>query len=505
MTYPFFIKRDLHTSKINAQLRLAPASLVLTGFALLAGGCAVGPDYHAAEAPKVSAYTNRPLSKTNETNSAGGAAQQFMQDKEVAAQWWHSFGSAEIDRLVDAALAHNPSIASAQAALRQAKANADAQRGSYFPTVQASYTPNRQRNAVGTISPTLTSGDPVYTLHTAQLSISYVPDVFGLNRRTVESLVAQEESQHFQLEATYLTLAANVVTNAIQLSLIQAQIKSNEEIIAAAEKTLTMLTQQAKLGFSSGLDISAQETALAQARLALPPLQKQLDQTKDMLAVLCGEFPSDSQIADIDLATLTLPQELPLSLPSSLIQQRPDVRAAEALVHAASAQVGVAIANRLPQFSISGNLGGTSTGFSHMFSAGNQFWSVAGGATQTLLDFGTLKHKQTAAEAALDQATAQYRSVVLTAFQNVADSLFAIDADAKALQAAVDAEKSAKKTADLTKHQFESGFVGMQPVLAAEQAYQQAKLTRLQNQAARYTDSAALFQALGGGWWNRKI
>ncbi|MBC3937037.1 efflux transporter outer membrane subunit [Undibacterium rugosum] len=486
------------------ELRSIQTSLLLTGFTLLSSGCTVGPDYRAAEAPKVSAYTNRAIVTIAATDSPGGAAQRFMQGKDVAAQWWRGYGSTEIDRLVDAALAHNPSIASAQAALHQAKANADAQRGSYFPTLQASYTPSKQRNAVGTISPTLTSGDPVYTLHTAQLSISYVPDVFGLNRRTVESLAAQEDSQYFQLEATYLTLAANVVTNAIQLSLIQAQIHCNEEIIAAAEKTLTMLKEQARLGFSSGLDLSAQETALAQARLALPPLQKQLDQTRDMLAVLTGEFPSDSQIDGIDLATLTLPQELPLSLPSSLIQQRPDVRAAEALVHAASAQVGVAIANRLPQFSINGTLGGTATGFSRMFSAGNQFWSVTGGATQTLFDFGTLKHKQTAAEAALDQASAQYRSVVLTAFQNVADSLFAIDADAKALQAAIDAEKSAKKTADLIRRQFESGFAGMPPVLAAEQAYQQARIARLQNQAARYTDTVALFQALGGGWWNRK-
>lgn len=484
--------------------RKLPRTLVFTVSGIVLSGCAVGPDFHRADAPKLNSYTAKEIKQTSSASVAGGVAQQLITGKDVSAKWWQAFGSPQIDQLVEAAFKHNPSVDSAQAALRQARENSDAQRGSYFPTLQANYLPSRQRNAVNTISPTLTSGDPVYTLHTAQLSISYVPDVFGLNRRTVESLVAQEESQHFQLEATYLTLASNVVSNAIQLAMLKAQINANGEIIDAAEKTLGLMHGQAQLGFSSGLDVASQESALAQARLALPPLQKQYQQTQDALAVLTGEFPGQSPAVDIALDSLTLPQELPLSLPSALVVQRPDVRASEALVHAASAQVGIAIANRLPQFSLSANYGGTSTALNHLFSAGNRFWGLTSGITETVFDFATLKHKQGAAEAALDQATAQYRSVVLTAFQNVVDTLYALDADAQALKASSEAEKAAQKTVDLTRKQFELGAVNIQPLLAAQQTYQQTKIVRLQNQAARYTDTAALFQALGGGWWNRK-
>lgn len=497
MRFYFLNKQILPSKKI-------PQILVITLGGIMLSACAVGPDLHPTNAPKMSNYTAKEIKQTSSAPVAGGEAQQLVRGKDVSAQWWQAFGSPQIDQLVDAAFKHNPSIDIAQAALRQARESSNAQRGSYFPTVQASYSPSRQRNAVGTISPTLTSGDPVYTLHTAQLSISYVPDVFGMNRRIVESLVAQEESQHFQLEATYLTLATNVVSNAIQLALLKAQIDANEDIIHTAEKTLDLLHGQAQLGFSSGLDVAAQESALAQTRLALPPLRKQYEQTQDILAVLTGEFPGQSPAVDITLDSLTLPQELPLSLPSALVEQRPDVRASEALVHAASAQVGVAIANRLPQFSLSVNYGGVSTALSHMFSAGNRFWGLAGSMTQAVFDFGTLKHKQGAAEASLDQATAQYRSVVLTAFQNVADTLYALDADSQALKAAANAEAAAQKTVDLTRKQFELGAVNITPLLAAKQTYQQTKIVRLQNQAARYTDTAALFQALGGGWWNRK-
>ncbi len=497
MRFSFSNKQSLTTQTIPQILAIMLGSMLISG-------CAVGPDFHPANAPNLSKYIRKDFKQTSSAPVASGAAQQLVRGMDVSAQWWHAFGSPQINQLVDAAFKHNPSVESAQAALRQARESSNAQRGSYFPTVQASYSPSRQRNAVGTISPTLTSGDPVYTLHTAQLSISYVPDVFGLNRRTMESLVAQEESQHFQLEATYLTLATNVVNNAIQLALLEAQIGANEDIISTAEKTLDLLHGQAQLGFSSGLDVAAQESALAQTRLALPPLRKQYEQTQDILAVLTGEFPEQSPAVNITLDNLTLPQELPLSLPSALVAQRPDVRASEALVHAASAQVGIAIANRLPQFSLSVNYGGTSTALSHMFSAGNRFWGLAGGMTQAVFDFGTLKHKQGAAEALLDQASAQYRSVVLTAFQNVADTLYALDADAQALKEAADAEAAAKKTVDLTRKQFEIGAVNIMPLLAAKQTYQQTKIVRLQNQAARYIDTTALFQALGGGWWNRK-
>lgn len=488
-------------TKTGKPLKPAYACVLASVLAVIGcSGCAVGPDFHRPSPPAVERYTREPLSATSKTSGVAGAAQHFDSGAKIELQWWTVFASPALNDLVDRAFKHNPNIESAQAALRQAQENTAAQRGFYFPTLQANYSPSRQKNAVGTISPTLTSGEPLYTLHTAQLSISYAPDVFGLNRRTVESLAAQAETQQYQLEAAYLTLASNVVAAAIQQSALRAQIRASEEIIRSAAKSLGSLRRQAELGYASGLDVAAQETALAQAQQALPPLNKQLEQTRDLLALLTGSFPAQGGMENIELDALHLPQTLPLSLPSTLVEQRPDVRAAEAQMHAASAQVGIAVANRLPQISISALYGGSATQFSRMFTDDNKFWGVTGNIAQTVFDFGTLLHRNRAANAALEQATAQYRSVVLTAFQNVADTLYALDADAKALSAAVAAETAAKKTRDLTQRQLELGFVNALALLNAQQAYQQTLIARIQAEAMRYTDTAALFQALGGGW-----
>jgi NodT family efflux transporter outer membrane factor (OMF) lipoprotein len=332
------------------------------------------------------------------------------------------------------------------------------------------------------------------------LNIAYTPDVFGLNRRTVESLQAQADNQQFQLEAARLTLASNVVNAAIQEASLRAQIEATEAVITAQTRALAILHDQARLGYASGLDVAAQESALAQAKQALPGLQKQLQQNRDLLAVLCGQSPDQGGALEFDLEHLTLPVTLPLNLPSQLVEQRPDVRAAGANVHSASAQVGVALANRLPQFALSASYGGSSTSFSRMFTDDNLFWALAGSVTQSVFDFGALKHRQRAAEAALQQSAAQYRSVVLVAFQNVADTLYAIDSDARALSAADDAERAAQRTLNLTQKQQQLGYVDVLVLINAQQAYQQARISRIQAQAARLSDTAALIQALGGGW-----
>jgi len=471
--------------------------------ALACSGCAVGPDFERPAPPTVERFTREPLSATQNAPGPGGAAQRFAEGADIERQWWTVFASPALNDLVDRAFAHNPTIESAQAALRQAQEFVAAQRGAYFPSVQASYSPSRQQNASGTISPTLTSGNPLFTLHTAQLSISYAPDVFGLNRRAVESLGAQAQMQQYQLQAAYLTLASNVVQAAIQQAALRAQIDAVEDMIRGAERSLALLRGQARLGFASGLDVAAQQTALAQMQLQLPQLIRQREQTRDLLAVLTGSFPAQGGAENFDLDLLQLPEVLPLSLPSQLVDQRPDVRAAEAQVHAASALVGVAVANRLPQFSISAIYGGSATQFGHMFSDGNKFWGLTGTIGQSLFDFGTLMHRQRAADAGLQQAVAQYHGVVLTAFQNVADTLYALDADAKTLAAAAAAETAAKRTFDLTRRQLELGFVNSLTLLNAQQAYQQSRIARIQAQAARHTDTAALFQALGGGWRER--
>lgn len=473
---------------------------LMTLLTTLCAGCVVGPDYHRPSLPTETRFTRSPLANPVGNNAPGNGTEHPQPDATIGQAWWNFFASPKLDALVERALAHNPDIESAQATLRQAQENVAAQRGAYFPTAQLSYSPSRQKNAVGTIAPTLNSGQAIYTLHTAQLNVAYSPDVFGLNRRTVESLQAQADVQRFQMQATYITLASNVVLAAIEEASERAQIQAAKEALSANEKSLTLLQQQATLGEASGLDVATQETALAQAQQLLPPLEKQLEQTRDLLAVLAGDPPAQGGKDDFDLSALRLPASLPSILPSQLVDQRPDVRAAEAEVQSANAQIGVAIANRLPQLSLSVQNGGSATSFSRMFADNNTFWGLTGSLSQTLLDFGTLKHRQRAADAAWQQSQAQYRSVVLSAFQNVADSLYALDADSRALTAATYAETAAAKTLDLTHKQQAFGYVSTLIVLNAEQAYQQTHITQIQAQAARLSDMAALFQALGGGW-----
>jgi NodT family efflux transporter outer membrane factor (OMF) lipoprotein len=333
--------------------------------------------------------------------------------------------------------------------------------------------------------------------------VGYVPDVFGANRRQVESLASQRDAQRFALEATYITLASNVVAAAIQEASLRAQIAATRQIIAAQEKSLQILRDQFRLGFAMRIDLAAQETALAQARATLPPLQEQFEQTRDLIRALVGNLPNQDVAETFELDALQLPPELPLTLPAKLIEQRPDVRAAEAQLHAANAQVGVAVAAMLPQFSITGNAGGNADQFAWMFRRGGPFWSLVGNASQPLFEGGTLLHQKRAADNALRQAAALYQSSVLTAYQNVADTLHASLSDAEALSANVRAENAARVTYDLTQRQMDAGYVNYLTLLNAETTYQQALIQRVQAQASRYGDTVGLFQALGGGWWNR--
>jgi NodT family efflux transporter outer membrane factor (OMF) lipoprotein len=319
----------------------------------------------------------------------------------------------------------------------------------------------------------------------------------------MESLAAQRDAQRFALEATYITLASNVVAAAIQEASLRAQIAAVEQIIEADTKSLQILRDQFRLGFAMRIDVDAQQTALAQAEATLPPLQKQFEQTRDLIRALVGNLPNQEVPETFELDALQLPPELPLSLPAKIIEQRPDVRAAEAQLHSANAQVGVAVAAMLPQFSITGALGGNADEFAWMFRRGGPFWSLVGSVTQPIFEGGTLLHRKRAADDALKQAAAQYQSSVLTAYQNVADTLNASLADADALASNVRGENAAKVTYDLTRRQMEVGYVNYLTLLSAQTAYQQALLARVQAQAMRYGDTVALFQALGGGWWNR--
>jgi NodT family efflux transporter outer membrane factor (OMF) lipoprotein len=497
-----------------SQLRKA----LLISCALLAASCAVGPRYHRPEAPANAGYAPAPLlQSTAGAPVQGGDAQRLISDRDIPFEWWELFKSPALNALVERAFKANPTIAGAQAAVVQAQELVYAQRGFFFPTIGANYNFERQKlagnltidNSPGTegngdnLNPPPPAAPLYYNFHTAQLTVGFVPDVFGANWRQVESLAAQRDAQRFALEATYITLASNVVAAAIQEASLRAQIAATQQIIEADGKSLQILRDQFRLGFAMRIDVAAQETALAQARATLPPLQKQFEQTRDLIRALVGNLPNQEVPEAFELDALQLPPEMPLSLPAKIIEQRPDVRAAEAQLHAANAQVGVAVAAMLPQLSITGLAGGNADEFAWMFRHGGPFWSLVGNVTQPIFEGGTLLHRKRAADAALKQAAAQYQSSVITAYQNVADTLHASLSDAVALAADVRAESATKVTYDLTRRQMEVGYVNYLALLSAETAYQQALLTRVQAQATRFGDTVALFQALGGGWWNR--
>jgi NodT family efflux transporter outer membrane factor (OMF) lipoprotein len=505
--------------------QLAVTGLMVTASAALLAACAVGPNFKRPLPPTADGYAPQPLAQTTAAAPGviGGEPEQFVMGRDIPFAWWKEFGSPKLDALVDKALANNPNLPAAVAALKQAQELTAAQRGFFYPTVAPDFNSERQQlagnlggNSPGiqgngtTIStyqnpagPAPFNGPVTYNFFTAQVGISYVPDVFGANRRQVESLQAQAEALRYQMEATYITLATNVVAAAIQEASLQSQIKATDAFIDANKQALDILNEQFRQGYVMRIDVAAQESALAQARALLPPLRKQLEQTHDLIRALAGGLPSDQVDLTFNLDDLHLPQDLPVSLPAQLINQRPDVRAAEEQMHAASAQVGVAVAARLPQFTITGAYGGAASQVSQLFSTGGPFWNLVGDATLTAFDGGTLRHRQHAAEQGLIQARAQYRSTLITAFQNVADTLHAISSDAEALAAVAQAETAAKVTRDVTRSQYDLGYVNYQTLLTAEGAYQQAVVARVQAQTNRYGDAAALFQALGGGWWNR--
>jgi NodT family efflux transporter outer membrane factor (OMF) lipoprotein len=477
--------------------------LIATSALLLTAGCVVGPRFKKPAAPDVSGYTPAPISTTSSTsNVTGGEEQHLVEGRDIPGEWWTLFHSKPLSDLIERSLKANPNLKAAQAALLVARENMLAQRGFYYPSVSGSFSATRAKTSAD-LSPVTNTSALTYSLYTPEVSVSFVPDVFGLNRRTVESLQAQEQQARFALAATHITLSANVAAGAIQEASLRGQIDATHELIDINTKMLKILREQYAKGYADELDVAAQESQLAQVAATLPPLLKQLAQQRDLLAVLSGGFPNQDLAEKFELSSLQLPQELPLSLPSQLVEQRPDVRQAEENLHSASAQIGIARANRLPNFLLTGDVGSMAVAASNIFAAGTGFRDIGASLTQPIFQGGTLLHRERAARAAYTQADEQYRSTVLTAFQNVADTLNALQQDADALKAAAAAKDAARITLDLTKKQLEAGYANYLALLSAEQAYQQALINLVQAQSNRYADTAALFQALGGGWWNR--
>ncbi len=480
-------------------LRLVAGTI---GLAALAG-CAVGPNFHRPAAPATDRYTPAPLpAQVGAATGTDSPPQRLVMGAPVDGRWWTLFGSPELDALEDEALSRNADIEAARAALRTAHETYLVQRASLAPAVQFAGNAQRAKNSV-TIAPPLNSGVETYTLYDGQLNVTYVLDVFGGERRQTESVAAQAESQRFQTEAVYLTLTTNVANTVLTLAGLNAQLQATDKIIGADRRTFDITSRQKALGEVSGADVAAARTTLEQAEQLAPPIRKQIDQQRDLLAALLGRPPAQAPTGSLDLAGFTLPRDLPVSLPAELVRQRPDVRAAEANVHAASAQVGVAVAARLPSFTLDGAAGGASAQLGDLLTTGNNLWSVTGSIAQTVFDAGALRHKQKAAEAALAQAKAQYRSTVLGALQNTADVLQGIVADADIMNHALATEDAAGRSLRIAQAQFEHGQTGALAVLNAEVAYGQAETALAQARTARYADTVALMQALGGGWWAR--
>ena len=471
---------------------------------MLMSGCAVGPDFVRPAAPTVTSYTPEPIAKqTVFAPVAGGEAQTFAENEKIPRQWWTLFQSPALNKLIGQAIKNNPSLQQAEAALKVAQESVYAQQGAYYPTISANYSPSRQKEALATVSSSAASGASLFNLHTAQLNVAYTADVFGNNRRQVESLQAQADYQRFQREAVYLTLTSNVVNTAIQEASLRAQIKATKAMIVIEQGQLDLFRRQLELGAIPEANVVAQIAQLAQTEALLPTLQKQLAVQRDLLSALVGQVPSEALPEVFEFSMLQLPLTIPLSLPSQLIEQRPDVRSAEEQLHSASAEVGVAKSNMLPQFTLSADGGSMATQFSQLFKSGTGFWTLMGGITQPIFDGGTLLHKKRAAEAVYDQAAAQYRSTVIGAFQNVADTLQALQFDADGVRTTSTAERAANESLTIAQRQVELGDIAYVTLLSAEQNYQQSVIALVQAQTNRYADTAALFQALGGGWWNQ--
>jgi NodT family efflux transporter outer membrane factor (OMF) lipoprotein len=464
--------------------------------------CAVGPDFVQPAAPEITRYTREPLpARTASADVASGAAQKLSENRDIPQDWWRLFKSPELDALIKQSLQTNPNLQSALATLQAAKEAVAAQQGKFLPFVQASFNPTQQRTST-VLSPVPSSGANIFALDTAQLSVVYTFDIWGLNRRTVESLQALADVQQFQVEAAYLTLTSNLVVAAVTEASLRGQIDATVQIIAVNTQMRDTLKRQLDAGYANRSDLAAQEASLAQAAATLPPLRKALAQERDLIAALAGAYAGQGPAPVFRLADLHLPADLPASVPSALIEQRPDIRAAEEQLHSASAQIGIATANMLPNITISADAGFMNTALAHLLAPQNLFWELGGTAIQTVFDAGTLYHQLQGAKDTYQAAAWTYRGTVIGAVQNVADTLRALENDADALKAASDFEHAAKISFNLARQQMQTGNANVLLLLNAQQNYLQAAIQVIQARAARLTDTAVLFAALGGGWWN---
>jgi NodT family efflux transporter outer membrane factor (OMF) lipoprotein len=464
-------------------------------------GCAVGPDFHAPAAPDTQVYTHEAQPATTVAASgAAGSSQTFVDAEHATQAWWTQFRSDALNHLVDQALQHSPTLAQARAKLIEARENYIAQAGATeFPSIDAKASGVRQQVDLASFGiPNIPNPGP-FTLYNVSVSVSYALDIFGGNRRALEALMAQVDYQSFEFEAARLTLAGNVVSTAVRRASLQQQIALTQRLILAQGQQLTIAEGRFAAGGVSQLDVRSQRTLLAQSRASLPPLATQLAQADHQLAILLGVPPSNAEFGDIALDSLHLPDTLPVTLPSTLARERPDIRASEALLHQASANVGVATANLYPQFVISAGIGSERTRVGDVVS-GLNIWNVGLNLTQPIFRGGALRAQKRSAQAAYDAALADYQQTVLQALQQVADTLMALQNDARTLQARDEAAQQAQASLEIARAQYSAGGLSQTGLLDTQRQALQTALDRTRAQADRFADTAALSQALGGGW-----
>ena len=461
--------------------------------ALLLAGCTVGPQHPATTpslAPAVTADRIAPVSGPAQTVIAGAA---------LKADWWTSFGSDTLDALVERALAKNEDLAVADATLRQARETAGVTAGAARPQADIGYNVEHARVSNALATPLVNPDETLYTLQTTQLSVTYPLDVFGLQRNRSRSARAAAEVASERLRAARKTVVATLVTAVIQYAALDGQIGATNASIIGNRDILTMLLKRQALGDIGNADIAAQQAALATAESALPPLVRQREHQRTLIAALIGVAPGSDLPPLPAFAELTLPTALPVALPAAIVADRPDIRAAAAQMRGAGADLGAAIAARLPAIVLSAQAGGSAPNFADMFANGNPFWALIGGVTQPVFHGGALRHQQRAAAAALDGAKAQYRSAVLQAFADVSDALTGLRTDADLLDAATRASTAATLSLTYGRRQLALGGIGTLTLLNASAVNAQAAASLIQVQAARLTDTVALYQAVGGG------
>jgi len=465
------------------------------------GGCSVGLNFVRPAPPDTDRYTRELQSEA--TVVADGQAQHFIPSNTLVADWWQLFKSPELDAGVNKAILNNPTLQASEASLRQSQDNMRAGYGVFFPQIQAQAGASRQRTS-SLQQGSQTSGK-IFNLVTLSSSVSYAMDVFGGARRSVESLRAQAEYQRYENVAAYLILSANVVNTSIARAAYDEEIRTTNQLIELEKQQLRLTKVQIRAGTSPYSNILSVQSLIATNQASLAPLKQNLAQAEHLLAMLEGEFPSKADLPDINLNKFSLPIDLPVSLPSDLVNQRPDILAAEAQMHVASAKIGVATALMFPSFSLNGTFGTSGTNFGNLTAASGKFWSIGPVATIPLFQGTTLWFGRKAAIDAYQQSRANYRQTVLSAFEQVADSLKALEHDAEALQAQVEAKHAAGEALKLLQANYHAGLVDYLAVLMADVQYHETSIAYLQAVAQRYQDTVALFVALGGGWWNAQI